>query len=64
MKYVLRANTKEGVYYYMNILCITQSVKNAMHYLDKESAKKDMGHFKNMFHYEDVQPVIEEYKGE
>lgn len=64
MGYVLKATTKEGDYYYMNIICVTESARDAMRYADESSAQKDMEHFKNMFHYEDVQPVIEEYKGE
>lgn len=64
MKYVLKASTKDGDYYYMNIICVTEEARDAMHYADKSSAQKDMEHFKNMFHYEDIQPVIEEYKGE
>lgn len=64
MKYVLRADTKEGTEYYMNIICTTQDAKDAMQYATKDEAQKDMEHFKNMFHYEEVQPIIEEYKGE
>lgn len=64
MKYVLRADTEEGAEYYMNIICVTQDAKDAMHYATKDEAQKDMEHFKKMFHYEGVQPIIEEYKGE
>lgn len=64
MKYVLVADTEEGTEYYMNIICVTQDAKDAMHYATKDEAQKDMEHFKNMFHYEEVQPIIEEYKGE
>lgn len=64
MGYVLKTNSTEGVYYYMNIMCVTQQSRNAMHYDSVEDAQKDMEHFKNMFHYEEVQPIIEEYKGE
>lgn len=64
MGYVLKATTKDGDYYYMNIMCVTEDVKHAMCYADKSSAQKDMEHFKNMFHYEDVQPVIKKYGGE
>lgn len=63
MRYVLKTNSTEGVYYYMNIMCVTQQPRNAMHYDSAEDAQKDMEHFKNMFHYEEVQPIIEEYKG-
>lgn len=64
MKYVLKTHAKDGTYYYMNIICVTQDAKDAMHYTNKEEAQKDMDHFKHMFHYEEVQPIIEEYKGE
>lgn len=64
MKYVLKANAEDGVYYYMNIICVTQDAKDALHYATEDEAQKDMEHFKRMFYYEEVQPAIEEYKGE
>ena len=58
MSYVLRANTNNGIYYYMNILCITQQEENAKHYASEEEAQKDAKHFENLFYYEKITPEI------
>jgi len=58
--YVLKANTKEGVVFYMNIICITEQIECAETFETEEDAKKEMQHFKNLFHYEDIEPEIME----
>ena len=59
-KYVLRADTKSGPTYYMNMICITDQKECAEVFPNKEEAEDKMGHFKAMFHYEEPTIVIEE----
>ena len=58
--YVLKANTKEGPIYYMNVICITEQKECAEVFPNIEEAEDKMGHFKCMFHYEEPTIEIEE----
>lgn len=58
--YVLKANTKEGPIYYMNVICITEQKECAEVFPNREEAEDKMGHFKAMFHYEEPTIEIEE----
>jgi len=58
--YVLKANTKQGEVFYMNIICITEQIESAETFETIEDAKKEIQHFKNLFHYEDIEPEIME----
>ena len=58
--YVLKANTKEGPVYFMNIICITEQKECAEVFPNREEAEDKMGHFKAMFHYEEPKITIEE----
>lgn len=58
--YVLKANTKEGPVYFMNIICITEQKECAEVFPNREEAEDKMGHFKAMFHYEEPVITIEE----
>ncbi len=55
--YVLKANTKEGPTYYMNVIMVTGNKECAEVFPNREDAEDKMGHFKRMFFYEE--PVIE-----
>ena len=58
--YVLKANTKKGVRFYMNIICITEQIESAKTFEKEEDAKKEIQNFKNLFFYEDIEPEIME----
>lgn len=64
MSYILKADTSEGTMYYMNIICVSEQVENAEQFESREQAEEQAEHFKNMFHYEEITPVIEEYAGQ
>lgn len=55
--YILKANTKEGPTYYMNVIMVTDNKECAEVFPNREEAEDKMGHFKRMFFYEE--PVIE-----
>jgi hypothetical protein len=57
---VLRANTKEGPVYFMNIICITEQKECAEVFPNREEAEDKMGYFKRMFHYEEPTVEVEE----
>lgn len=59
MSYVLKANTKEGIVYYMNCIMITEQVECAEHFPSYEDAEDCRGHFSRMFHYESPTIMIE-----
>lgn len=64
MSYILKAQTKEGERYFMNILCITSQPERAKRYKTEEDAQKDKSNFRRLFYYEEIEPTIAEYKGE
>ena len=47
-KYILKANSKEGLIYYMNVIMFTGQKEYAQVYSDLAEAEKDMEHFKLM----------------
>lgn len=48
-QYMLRANSDEGIIYYMNVIMVTSQKEYAKVYEDLDEAKKDLEHFKMMF---------------
>lgn len=58
--YVLKANTKHGTTYYMNVMMITDDKECAEVFPNREEAEDKMGHFKRMFFYEEPTIEIEE----
>lgn len=52
-KYILRANSNEGIIYYMNVIMVTGQKEHAKVYDDLDEAKKDLEHFKLMFTHSD-----------
>lgn len=58
-KYVLRAFTKSGSpVYFMNVIMITDDKESAEKFDTIEAATKEIQHFKNLFHYEEITPEI------
>lgn len=53
MQYVLRANSNEGVIYYMNVIMVTGQKEYAKVYDNRAEAEKDLEHFKMMFSHTD-----------
>jgi len=51
-KYIIQADTKEGVVYYMNAICLTEQIECAASFFNKEKAEQTAEYFKNFFHYE------------
>lgn len=47
-QYVLKADSKEGLVYYMNVIMFTGQKEYAKVYSDLAEAEKDMEHFKVM----------------
>ena len=58
--YVLKADTQEGVVYYMNVIMITEQKECAEVFPNKEEAKGRSEYFKAMFHYDEPKITIEE----
>lgn len=58
--YVLKALTKEGPTYYMDIIMITDDIECAEVFPTKEEAESKVEHFKRMFFYEEPTIEIEE----
>ena len=58
--YILKADTKNGIVYYMNVICLTEQKECAEVFPNYEEAEDNMGHFKAMFHYEEPKITIEE----
>lgn len=52
-KYILRANSNEGIIYYMNVIMVTGQKEHAKVYDDLDETKKDLEHFKLMFTHSD-----------
>lgn len=52
-KYILKANSNEGVIYYMNVIMVTAQKEYAMVYDNLADAEKDLEHFKMMFTHSD-----------
>lgn len=46
--------------YYMNVIMITEDQESAEVFSTVEEAESNMDHFKRMFFYEDVTPMLEE----
>lgn len=53
MKYMLKANSNEGVIYYMNVIMVTGQKEYAKTYDNRAEAEKDLEHFKLMFSHTD-----------
>lgn len=58
--FVIKALTKEGPMYYMNIICMTEQKECAEVFSTKEDAEAKVEYFKNFFHYEEPEVIIEE----
>ena len=64
-KYVLKANYKGEILYYMNVICVTEQIECAEEFETISDAEKNIEHFKKMFFYEEPKDVevIEVMKG-
>lgn len=49
MKYILKANSNQGIIYYMNAIMVTGQKEYALVYDNRADAEKDLEHFKLMF---------------
>ena len=48
--------------YFMNVCCITHQPTSAETYETEDEALRDMQYFKNMFHRDDLDYLVEEFE--
>ena len=60
MAYVLKADTTEGVVYYMNFIMTTSQKESAQTFKTKKEAEDNKDRFKYLFYYEEPKITIEQ----
>lgn len=60
MAYVLKADTTEGVVYYMNFIMTTSQKESAQVFKTKKEAEDNKDRFKYLFYYEEPKITIEQ----